>query len=217
MWSSACSPSDSSESSLVRERREPDERQATRWQPLIRPDRGPDGRWTVDAWAPLKAATSTAESGSGSDWPAVHRAMTRTTLSLPKMDCAAEERLVRMTLEGRPGIRPLDADLSPRELTVFHDGDVSEVVALLRPLNLGADVIQTAEGVATADEVQQPTQAQEARTLKIVFAINAAMFAGEIIGALLADSSALLADSLDMFADAAVYGIALFGVHRPDV
>ena len=54
----------------------------------------------------------------------------------------------------------------------------------------------------------------EARTLKIVLAINAAMFAGEAIGALLADSSALLADSLDMFADAAVYGIALFGVHR---
>jgi outer membrane receptor for ferrienterochelin and colicins len=25
----------------------------TRWQPLVRPDRGPDGRWTVDAWAPL--------------------------------------------------------------------------------------------------------------------------------------------------------------------
>jgi outer membrane receptor for ferrienterochelin and colicins len=26
----------------------------TRWQPLIRPHRGPDGRWTVDAWAPLE-------------------------------------------------------------------------------------------------------------------------------------------------------------------
>ncbi len=26
----------------------------TRWQPLVRPDRAPDGRWTVDAWAPLE-------------------------------------------------------------------------------------------------------------------------------------------------------------------
>jgi len=26
----------------------------TRWQPLIRPDRAADGRWTVDAWAPLE-------------------------------------------------------------------------------------------------------------------------------------------------------------------
>jgi iron complex outermembrane receptor protein len=25
----------------------------TRWNPLLRPDRGLDGRWTVDAWAPL--------------------------------------------------------------------------------------------------------------------------------------------------------------------
>jgi len=25
----------------------------TRWNPLLRPDRGVDGRWTVDAWAPL--------------------------------------------------------------------------------------------------------------------------------------------------------------------
>jgi outer membrane receptor for ferrienterochelin and colicins len=29
----------------------------TRWQPLIKPERGPDGRWTVDAWAPLEGRT----------------------------------------------------------------------------------------------------------------------------------------------------------------
>ena len=26
----------------------------TKWDPLIRPTRAPDGRWTVDAWAPLE-------------------------------------------------------------------------------------------------------------------------------------------------------------------
>jgi iron complex outermembrane receptor protein len=25
----------------------------TRWDSLLRPSQGPDGRWTVDAWAPL--------------------------------------------------------------------------------------------------------------------------------------------------------------------
>jgi len=25
----------------------------TKWDPLLRPTRGVDGRWTVDAWAPL--------------------------------------------------------------------------------------------------------------------------------------------------------------------
>jgi len=29
----------------------------TRWDPLIRPARAPDGRWTVDAWAPLDGRT----------------------------------------------------------------------------------------------------------------------------------------------------------------
>ncbi len=29
------------------------DRRQTRYEPLVRPDRHPDGRWTVDAWAPL--------------------------------------------------------------------------------------------------------------------------------------------------------------------
>ena len=29
----------------------------TRWDPLVRPSRAPDGRWTVDAWAPLDGRT----------------------------------------------------------------------------------------------------------------------------------------------------------------
>ena len=29
----------------------------TRWDPLLRPDRAADGRWTVDAWAPLEGRT----------------------------------------------------------------------------------------------------------------------------------------------------------------
>jgi iron complex outermembrane receptor protein len=29
----------------------------TGWEPLIRPSRAPDGRWTVDAWAPLEGRT----------------------------------------------------------------------------------------------------------------------------------------------------------------
>ena len=139
--------------------------------------------------------------------------MQKTTFEVPKMDCAAEERLVRMALAGRRDVRNIDADLSARQLTVVHEGNPDDVAAALQSLNLGAHLIQTT-GASDLDEVPRPTTADEARTLKSVLAINAAMFAGEAAGALLADSSALLADSLDMFADAAVYGIALFGVHR---
>ena len=45
-------------------------------------------------------------------------------------------------------------------------------------------------------------------------AINGAMFVFELIVGLIAQSTGLIADSLDMFADAAVYGLALYAVGR---
>ena len=52
--------------------------------------------------------------------------------------------------------------------------------------------------------------------LVLLLAINATMFCLEIVAGVLANSTALLADSLDMFADAAIYGIALYAVGKPD-
>ncbi|HBQ20642.1 MAG: hypothetical protein A2Z91_07910 [Deltaproteobacteria bacterium GWA2_38_16] len=46
--------------------------------------------------------------------------------------------------------------------------------------------------------------------LYAVFLINAGMFLVELISGLIANSSALKADSLDMFGDALVYGLSLF-------
>ncbi|MDX2231911.1 MAG: cation diffusion facilitator family transporter [Leptolyngbyaceae cyanobacterium bins.349] len=54
--------------------------------------------------------------------------------------------------------------------------------------------------------------AAERRTLSGLLTINAAMFGLELTTGLLAHSTALLADSLDMLADATVYGIALTAV-----
>lgn len=54
----------------------------------------------------------------------------------------------------------------------------------------------------------------EARTLKILLAINAAMFVAEFAAGMLGQSTALIADSLDMLADASVYGIGLYAVGR---
>ena len=47
-----------------------------------------------------------------------------------------------------------------------------------------------------------------------VLAINAAMFAVELVAGWLAQSSGLVADSLDMLADAAVYALSLYAVGR---
>jgi len=143
--------------------------------------------------------------------------MKRSRFAIPKMDCAAEERLVRMALAGQPDVRRIDADLSAREIRVLHDSDPSAVEAALVPLNLGARLLDSGDaGTLVEEDEDEIAEARrvEASTLKIVLGINAAMFVGEGIGALLADSTALLADSLDMFADAAVYGIALYGASR---
>jgi len=50
------------------------------------------------------------------------------------------------------------------------------------------------------------------RVLWIALAVNAAMFAVEIVAGLTAGSAALKADALDFFADAANYAISLFAI-----
>ena len=54
----------------------------------------------------------------------------------------------------------------------------------------------------------------QGRTLKIVLWINLLMFFLELTFGILSKSSALLADSLDMLGDAAVYGFSLYVLHR---
>lgn len=56
--------------------------------------------------------------------------------------------------------------------------------------------------------------AAQRKTLGWLLAINALMFVLELVTGLLAGSTALVADSLDMFADATVYSIALYTVGR---
>ena len=64
-------------------------------------------------------------------------------------------------------------------------------------------------------EVEIQSKAQ-ARVLWILLAINGAMFIAELSAGLLAESTALIADSFDMLADAAVYGVSLYAVFRGD-
>lgn len=56
--------------------------------------------------------------------------------------------------------------------------------------------------------------ARQSGTLKIVLALNALMFAVELVAGWLAGSVSLLADSLDMLGDALVYGFSLWVVGR---
>lgn len=115
-----------------------------------------------------------------------------------------------LALQEQPHVRRVSVDLAAREVTVDHDS-LSDVETRLHTLNLGARLLETS--LADADQPLEAAEGapDEIRTLRIVLGINAVMFLGESVGGYLADSGALIADSLDMFADAAVYGIALYG------
>lgn len=57
------------------------------------------------------------------------------------------------------------------------------------------------------------TATLQARTLRLVLGINAAMFVMEFGAGWLGESAGLIADSLDMLADAFVYGLSLLAVY----
>lgn len=62
-------------------------------------------------------------------------------------------------------------------------------------------------------EAKAESRAQR-RVLSIALGLNAAMFVVGLVAGLIAQSTGLLADSLDMFADAVAYGIALVAFNR---
>jgi Co/Zn/Cd efflux system component len=137
----------------------------------------------------------------------------RSVLAVPKMDCAAEEQLVRAALEGEPGVARLAFDLPGRSLVAWHAGDATAIVARLAPLGLGARLVESREAYA-AEAAAPPDDATEARTLWTVLAINGAMFVVEVVAGWIGQSTGLLADGFDMLADALVYGAALYAVGR---
>lgn len=135
---------------------------------------------------------------------------------IPKMDCPSEEQMIRMALDDlEPGVA-LEFDTPHRKLKVFHDNNLEAIQSRIESLGLGAALEHTqnigsselSQAIASAEAVNQ----REAGILKWLLAINAIMFGIEMIVGWYAQSTGLIADSLDMFADAAVYGLALYAV-----
>ncbi len=143
--------------------------------------------------------------------------MNRTTYHVDKMDCAAEEHLVRMRLDGMPGVEHLAFDLPARRLVVTHAGDADAVTDALAGLGLGARPVGPTEAVP-GGEAPQLTSTSERGPLRIALAINATFFVVEFAAGLLSGSMGLVADSLDNLADALVYTLSLaavgYGVRR---
>ena len=138
--------------------------------------------------------------------------MNQTTYHVEKMDCAAEERLVRMALADVEGVGPLRFDLPARRVVVVHEGDAAPVTDALTGLGLGARQSGETESATEADLVPETTGTEERGPLRIALGINATFFVVEFAAGLVSGSMGLVADSLDNLADALVYALSLAAV-----
>jgi len=137
--------------------------------------------------------------------------MQKTTFSIQKMDCPAEEQLIRMRLEGFNQITSLQFDIPARKLEVFHIEDKESIFEALTNLQLDTSL----SGTTTVDDAPLTSddgEGAESKLLIQVLAINFFFFLLESLMGVIADSMGLVADSLDMLADSFVYGLALFAV-----
>ncbi|MFO7670082.1 MAG: cation diffusion facilitator family transporter [Bacteroidales bacterium] len=115
-----------------------------------------------------------------------------------------------MKLDRVEGILQLEFDLENRSLFVFHSGENSEITQKLESLKLGANLVKTEE-IGESDLRTQSTSSQT-KLLWTVLLINFGFFVIEITTGLISGSMGLVADSLDMLADAVVYGLSLWAV-----
>lgn len=136
----------------------------------------------------------------------------RSVFSVPKMDCASEEQMIRGALDGTKGVQAIECNLGERTVGVVHEGEPEDIEARLVPLGLGAKLKETRD--AGEDELAELDPVGERRTLRILFAINGTMFVVGMVAGIIAESTGLIADSLDMFADATVFGLSLYAVGR---
>ncbi|QWZ60386.1 MULTISPECIES: cation transporter [Acinetobacter calcoaceticus/baumannii complex] len=138
---------------------------------------------------------------------------------IPRMDCAAEEQMVRMALASyADDIQELHFDLPARHLAIYHSVQAEKITQSLQRLGLGAELQQTQPHYEPVEKPKRvrasSSNAAQKQVLQWLLLINGVMFVIELMAGIIASSTGLIADSLDMFADAAIYGIALFVVGK---
>jgi Co/Zn/Cd efflux system component len=135
--------------------------------------------------------------------------MKTATFRLARMDCSADEQLVRMCLDSIDGISAVSVSLDDRTVSIRHDTENALIRATLESLNLGTTQLhdETDAGSSASTDITA-----ERRVLVIALVINVTLFVAELAAGLVSRSMGLLADSLDMLADAGVYGLSLVAV-----
>jgi len=137
--------------------------------------------------------------------------MEKTTFIISKMDCSSEEQMIKIKLQSFENIKSLQFDIPGRKLEVFHSGNNDAIFHAIDSLKLDTKLIGNE---TVTDDIFITDEKEERKLFLLVFGINFSFFAIEIIAGLLSHSMSLVADSLDMLADALVFGISLFVVGK---
>jgi len=133
--------------------------------------------------------------------------MTISRFHVAAMDCTAEEQLVRMHLQDLAGVERIAVDLTQREVTIQHHTEFAALDAAMASLDLGSTHLGDGGELGDTDDARP-----ERRALTLALIINAAFFVGELTVGLISRSMGLIADALDMGADASVYALSLAAV-----
>jgi|SRR6056297_422018 len=133
--------------------------------------------------------------------------MTISRFHIAEMDCVAEEQLVRMALSDIDGINRISVDLDQRDVVVDHDTSPDVISTALDALRLGTSHIDDSSEIAPPG-----IERRERSALVFAFVVNAGFFVGELTVGVISRSMGLIADALDMGADAGVYALSLAAV-----
>ncbi|MBO9699553.1 MAG: cation transporter [Sporocytophaga sp.] len=136
--------------------------------------------------------------------------MDKSEFLVKKMDCPSEESMIRMKLDGIEEIKGLEFDIPNRKLTVYHEGNLNKIVLSIDALNFNSSLYKT-EKVGDGLLSRVSDKGQSSLLWKVLM-INFSFFIIEITTGFLSRSMGLVADSLDMLADALVYGLSLLAV-----
>lgn len=142
----------------------------------------------------------------------------RSIFKVPQMDCPSEENLIRTAFASYFKIPDFEFDIPNRTVHVYHIDAPDKVEATMLTVGLGSQLLSS-DRVKKEDLIKlqndiKENDLRETQVLKWLLGINVVMFLFELTVGILAQSAGLIADSLDMFADAAVYLVALFAVGK---
>ncbi len=132
--------------------------------------------------------------------------------STPEVDCPSEEQTIRLAFQGRPEVRKISVDFEKREVSIVHTAEIQGERELRSIIPFRATHLESTPVRNSDDEAGSGNSQGERRALMWLLGLNFLMFVVEVGAGLIAQSSGLVADGLDMLADSLVYLLSLVSI-----